>query len=110
MLTARRAAAIVLLLLFFSGCKESAETAVPKAVEQLQSKDAHQRNAAAQRLSAYGGDAADAVKPLTRALWDNNMGVRTSAAYALRKIDTKEARQALADYKKAKENLQHGGR
>lgn len=70
-------------------------------MKQLQSVDSHERNTAAQGLAAYGLSAKQAVKPLTRALHDENSGVQSSAAYALRKIDTPEARQVLESYQKA---------
>jgi HEAT repeat protein len=87
----------------FSACRESAETAVPRLVKQLKSRDAHERNLAAKALGDYGKDAAKAVAPLNRALWDDNMGVRTSAAYSLKKIDTPKARQAIEFYQREKD-------
>lgn len=87
----------------FSGCREPAETAVPKLIKQLKSQDSHERNVAARALAGYGPDAKKAVRPLSQALWDDNMGVRTSAAYALRKIGTPKALRVLEHYKKEKE-------
>ena len=94
---------IVLPLFFFLACKEKAEIAVPKLIEQLKSKDTRTRSLAAQKLSYYGKDAKDAVVPLIETLWDNNMGVRTASAYALDMIGTLEAKKALAEYKQEKE-------
>ena len=95
--------------LLLAGCRESAQTAVPKLIAQLKSKDAHQRNLAALDLANYGPQAKDAVRPLIDTLWDKNMGVRTSAAVALTAIDTPEAKKAIAHYKKEKEKLKAAG-
>lgn len=93
---------IVFLSFFclFSACKESSETAVPFLVSQLSSKESGDRNKAALKLASYGKEAGPAVKPLIRLLQDDNGGVRSSAAYALRQIDTLEARKALDEYQK----------
>ena len=81
-------------------CRESAETAVPRLVKDLESPTPSVRNAACQALATYGPDARDATKPLIRRLYDENIGIRSSAAFALRKIDSPEATAALDSYKK----------
>ena len=99
----KRTAAIIcfgILPLFVFGCLESAETGVPKLVEQLADKESKVRNRAALKLGDYGEDAAPAVVALSRLLGDPNSGVRTSAAYSLRRIGTPEATKALDDYRK----------
>ena len=80
-------------------CKEAAETAVPKLIEQLKSSDRGERNKAALALARYGKDAEPAVQPLIRTLDDENRGVQTSAALALRNIGTPEAINALDSHR-----------
>ncbi len=90
---------IVLVLLAPCGCSDP-KIEVPKLIKQLNSSDSSIRNSAAMKLGSYGSDAEAAVRPLARLLGDENGGVRSSAAFALRKIDTPEARRALEKYKK----------
>lgn len=94
---------VALLAAAFAGCKEPAATAVPRLVKQLKSQDAHERYLAAQSLGNYGKEAEPAVNGLVRALWDDNMGVRTAAAYSLTNIGTPKALKALEFYKREKE-------
>lgn len=70
---------------------------VPQAIEKLYSSSAKERNKAAMDLSRCGSKAEKAVPKLTELLYDENVGVQSSAAYALRKIDTKNARAALEE-------------
>ena len=84
-----------LLLSPLLACREAAETAIPKLIHDLGAKDSKTRSQAAQQLAGYGSDASKAVPALTRTLEDPNGGVRSSAAFALRKIDTPQARKAL---------------
>lgn len=86
-----------------TACKEPAEQAVPRLVKELSAKDAHRRSQAALSLAEYGPEAQEAVKPLIRRLKDSNRGVQSSAAYALRKIDSPAARAALDAYQAARE-------
>ena len=88
----------IFLMLFPCACKESTKTAVPRLIEKLTAEEAHQRNEAALALAAYGEDAEPASKQLIRLLSDKNYGVRSSAAFALRRIGTKEATAALDAY------------
>ena len=83
-----------------SACRENAKTAVPRLIKDLESPTASVRNAACQSLATYGPDAKEATKPLIRRLYDENIGIRSSAAFALRKIDSPEATAALDNYKK----------
>jgi HEAT repeat protein len=92
--------AVLLFAVLLQSCKESADVAVPALVADLGSQDSGERNRAALRLASYGKDAAPAVRSLIRLLGDDNSGVRSSAAYALRQIDTPEARKALDGYRK----------
>ena len=92
----------ILFLLFMSvsGCRESASTAVPRLIQMFSSTDTHERNSAAHEIGSYGKEAEEAVLPLIKLLHDPNNGVRSSAAYSLRRIGTKEASEALDSYKK----------
>lgn len=81
--------------LLFSACKESAETAIPRLVKQLSSPVQRERSQAALELARYGKEAKDAVPALIETLKDPNGGVKSNAAFALRSIDTQEARKAL---------------
>ena len=76
------------------------EVEVPKLIKQLKNNDAHKRNRAAMELASFGSDAEPAVRALSALLADPNGGVRSSAAFALRKIGTPEAERALTLYKK----------
>lgn len=68
---------------------------VPTLSRKLYSSSAKERNDAALELARCGDAAAQAVPRLTTLLYDENIGVQSAAAYALRKIDTVEARKAL---------------
>lgn len=89
----------IFLLFLFSACT-SAEEEVPRLVQELSHSEAKVRSRAAQRLAGYGEDAKPAVDSLIRLLKDKNGGVRSSAAFALRKIGTKKAIRALDHYSK----------
>lgn len=86
--------------IFFSGCCDKKE--IPKLQDALYSGSAKERNDAALKLASCGSDASGAVHKLTQLMYDENVGVQSSAAYALRKIDTKEARAALERAEKAR--------
>ena len=88
------------LLSLLCSCKEDAKTAVPLLIEQLESSNRSERNAAALKLASYGAQAKRAVPALATRLSDENAGVRSSAAYALRSIGTSEATKALDHYEK----------
>ncbi|MBX7143923.1 MAG: hypothetical protein K1X79_05680 [Oligoflexia bacterium] len=81
------------LVVLLAGCCD--EKAIPREVEALYSSAAKERNEAALALARCGGEASRAVGRLGQLLYDQNVGVQSSAAYALRKIDTPEARGIL---------------
>ncbi|MBP9837154.1 MAG: HEAT repeat domain-containing protein [Proteobacteria bacterium] len=92
---------LLLLCSLLCSCLEDPKTGVPKLVKQLKSSDSHERSRAAQKLAAYKKDAADAVPALVKCLnTDDNDGVKSMVAYALRLIDTPEGNKALDNYKK----------
>lgn len=68
---------------------------MPAQLRNLHSSDAGTRNEAALALARCGSLAERAVPRLIQMLYDDNVGVQSSAAYALRQIDTPAAREAL---------------
>ncbi len=87
--------ATVLLLLFIGllGCCNEGQ--IPSHVNQLSSSKARDRTDAALQLARCGADAGQAVPRLTELMYDENVGVQSAAAYALRKIGTEDAKRAL---------------
>ena len=85
---------IALILVFLiTGCCKDAE--IPFATKQLYSPHARERNDGALALARCGEKAAGAVPRLIQLLYDENVGVQSASAYALREIDTPPARRAL---------------
>jgi len=91
---------ILLSAFILTSCGESPDTVVPVLIKELQSKDSQERNRAALKLASYGDKADPATKELIHLLKDDNGGVRSSAAYALRKIGSPKAQAALDNYQK----------
>ena len=85
---------IILVLTLVLGACCSQEKA-NEAGKQLSSSSSKERNKAAMVLSGCGSKAVKFVPKLIELLYDPNIGVQSSAAFALRKIDTDEAREAL---------------
>ena len=81
------------LLVLLSGCCDS--DAIPEYIRQLSHSDAKIRNDAALEIAACGSTAKDAVPYLAPLIYDENVGVQSSAAYALRRIDTKQSKAVL---------------
>ncbi len=75
------------------GC--CSESELPGFKKGLYSSVAKERNSAALGLAKCGEKASDSVSRLGQLLYDENVGVQSSAAYALRKIDTESARVLL---------------
>jgi len=84
---------LALFLSLLSACCD--EAALPKAIDQLTSSKASDRNKALHTVGRCGTKADRAVPTIERLMYDQNVGVASSAAYALRKIDTPSARAAL---------------
>lgn len=61
----------------------------------LYSDQAKTRNESALALARCGDSAADTVPRLGQLIYDENVGVQSAAAYALRQIDTEQARKIL---------------
>jgi HEAT repeat protein len=68
---------------------------VPALIEKLNSSKARDQSQAALDLASCGSKASKAVPKLAELLYDENVGVQSSASYALRKIDTPEARAIM---------------
>ena len=85
--------------LFIAGCAAVQgccdEAALPRAIDQLASPRASERNQALHAVGRCGERSERAVPLIERLMYDPNVGVASSAAYALRRIDTPSARQAL---------------
>jgi HEAT repeat protein len=90
-----------LIILTIASCCN--EERLPQAQRDLYASDAKKRNEAALELASCGAKSASAVSRLRELLYDSNVGVQSSAAYALRKIDTPEAREALERAIKARD-------
>lgn len=84
---------LFVLIPLIAGCCDKA--AVPKEISKLYSEKAQDRNAAALALAGCGSLAESAVPRLAQLLYDNNVGVQSSAAYALRKINSPAAARAI---------------
>lgn len=87
-LTAVIAASIIL-----SACCDKA--GIPGNTKSLYSTEPRDKTKAAFALAKCGERASGAVARLGELLYDENVGVQSAAAYALRKIDTKQARAIL---------------
>ena len=81
------------ILAAFTGCCK--ETEIPRAVRGLYSQEARERNSSLQTLAQCSAKAESSVPRIAALMYDKNVGVASSAAYALRKIDSKKAREAL---------------
>ncbi|MCO6429929.1 MAG: HEAT repeat domain-containing protein [Deltaproteobacteria bacterium] len=84
---------VLISVIALSGCCR--EKDIPDHINKLYSGSAKDRNQAALDLSRCGSSAAKAVPRLGQLIYDENVGVQSSAAYALRRIDTEEARKIL---------------
>jgi HEAT repeat protein len=76
-----------------SGCCHEAD--VPLALRGLYSADPREKNKSLQTLAQCPQQSKPSVQRIASLMYDPNVGVASSAAYALRKIDSKEAREAL---------------
>lgn len=83
----------LLITVISAGCCK--ESDVPAALSGLYAREPRERNRSLQVLAQCPAMAESAVPRITSLMYDSNVGVASSAAYALRRIDSKEARQAL---------------
>ena len=90
---ARAPVFFLLTILTLTSCCDS--DSIPKYTRWLTSSVAKERNEGALQLARCGEKAAGTVPRLSEMLYDDNAGVQSSAAYALREIDTPAARKAI---------------
>ncbi len=83
----------LLISCLLSGC--CSDTKAKEASKLIYGANAKDRNQGAMQLSGCGSKGESSVPRLIQLLYDENVGVQSSAAFALRKIDTAEARAAL---------------
>lgn len=95
-----RRSLILIFLFFLLGCCKKEE--VPALTSKLYSTEARDRNDAALALARCGSYAERAVPRLAELIYDDNVGVQSAAAYALRKIDTPLARSVMERADKAR--------
>ncbi len=88
-------AAFAILLLFAAGCHKTTEADLKRVIKAMHSADPTVRNQAALEAAGFSGAADKVVPELIRLLDDENRGVQSGAAYALRRLGTAEARKAL---------------
>lgn len=80
-------------------CSRKSPEKLRALINDLSSSDSGVRNQAALSIASYGEEGKDAVPALIKLLrTDKSRGIRTSAAFALRSIGTKEAITALDEY------------
>ena len=89
--------AFVAVVILLTSCAGLSREEVDKKIKDLKSQDTATRSQAALALADGGDEAKRAVPVLAAMLRDPNAGVRTSAAFALRKIGTAEAARALEE-------------
>jgi HEAT repeat protein len=83
-----------------AGCCD--EKGLPRAIDSLQSESASERNKALHVVGRCGARSERAVPIIASLMYDKNVGVASSAAYALRRIDTPSARAALKTAEQAR--------
>ncbi len=83
----------VVLVGVLSGCCHEAE--VPLAVRGLYSADPREKNRSLQTLAQCPQQSKPSVQRIAALMYDSNVGVASSAAYVLRKMNSPEAREAL---------------
>jgi hypothetical protein len=95
-----RSMLLVAALITSTGCCD--DRALPGALKALYSEKASERNKALLLISKCGHKADSAVPRIAQLMYDENVGVASSAAYALRCIDSKGARAALKSAEQAR--------
>ena len=85
----------LLVLLTVVGCCD--QDKIPTLTRTLYSPVAKERNDAALELARCGSAADGAVPILAQLLYDDNVGVQSASAYALRQIATPRAKRVLQE-------------
>lgn len=92
----KKAVTLVLIAITLYGCHAATEADVKRVIKEMSSPDPAVRNQAAMEAANFGPLGPKVVPVLVKLLMnDENNGVRSGAAYALRKIGTPEANKAL---------------
>jgi HEAT repeat protein len=91
---------VIIYAILLAGCCD--DKALPGALKNLNSAKASERNKALLVVGKCGGKVESAVPKIAQLMYDENVGVASSAAYALRTIDSKSARAALKAAEKAR--------
>lgn len=86
---------IFLSLMLGFGCSGDRTAEIKQLKQELRSSDGRARNQAALKAASLGKAGEPLVPELIALLRDPNGGIRSSAAYALRAIDTPAAHAAL---------------
>lgn len=81
---------------------------IPRQMSLLYSNNAKEKNQAALALAQCGKHASSAVPRLIELMYDPNVGVQSSSAYALRKIDTPAARIAIEKAEQSRRSKKSG--
>lgn len=84
---------VVAFGVWFSGCCDESQLGIAK--RNLYSADHRSKTKALQAVGRCGARANDVVPHIASLMYDKNVGVASAAAYALRRIDTAQARKAL---------------
>lgn len=95
--------AIAVITLQLSACCHEAE--LPNAVRGLYSREVRERNQSLQTIAQCGAKAEKletSVPRIAALMYDPNVGVASSAAYALRRINSDEAKAALKTAEEAR--------
>jgi hypothetical protein len=86
-------AALILFLVSLIGCCDASK--IQENTKKLYSAKTSEINKALLELAKCGENAQGATGKISALLYHENVGVQSSAAYALREIDTPEARKIL---------------
>jgi HEAT repeat protein len=89
----RRVPMLIAVLSLLTGCCSDEKARLWQ--QKLYSSSSSERGDGAEGLAYCGKKAESAVPKLAQLLYDENTGVQSMAAFALRRIDTPAARRAL---------------
>lgn len=98
---------LAVLVSVLSGCCHEAE--VPLAVRGLYSPDPREKNRSLHTLAQCPQQSKFSVQRIAALMYDANVGVASSAAYTLRKMNSPEAREALEAAEQARQRRRRQG-